>query len=365
VENLINLIRADLRNFNPYHATRDEIDEGSIWLDANESPFAFSLALCPLSHPANQEDGAVAINRYPRKISMALMQQLTSLYKVPASQMILTRGSDDAIDLLIRLFCQAGKDAIMTCVPTFSMYSLHAQLQGALVVEVPLTKGYQLDLPLMISSWSSHVKIIFLCSPNNPTGNLIKEEDVLYLCQFFAGKSIIVVDEAYIEYANAESLATQINLLENLVILRTFSKAYAAAGARCGLLFANKELVQWLMKIAPPYALSSLTLETIRQATLPQHLRLVKQQVDYIKSERARLYQFLKNMDTVQEVFPSEANFYLLQTDHAKKIVKECTEKGIVLRSFHDRCGLENCLRVSIGLREENNQFLKVLEKIR
>lgn len=351
---LSHLIRPDLRKFNAYRSARDEAKHGKIWLNANESPYDDEL------------QDHVLINRYPEKQPKKLIKELALMYQVEEKQIVLSRGSDEAIDLLTRLFCIAGKDAIMTCPPTFGMYSVYAQLQGASVIEIPLSKesGYQLNVSSILSGWEPHVKIIFLCSPNNPTGNLLKHEDILYLCNHFSNKSIIVVDEAYIEYADEKSLSGYINQYDNLVILRTLSKAYGLAGIRCGLLLAQENLVQWIMKIMAPYPLPSLTITTIAKKISPHQLRQVHQQIEDVKSQRKYLFNALKKMSFVKRVLPSAANFLLIEMDNAQKIMNECENHGIIIRSMRGKLGIENCVRISIGLPDENMQLINVLKKV-
>lgn len=350
-----NLIRPDLREFNAYSSARDEAKQGKIWLNANESPYNFEL----------QEH--VLLNRYPEKQPLQLIKLFSELYHVKENQIVLSRGSDEVIDLLIRLFCSAGKDAILTCPPTFGMYAVCAKLQNANVIEVPLSQssGYQLDLNSIISSWTPAVKIIFLCSPNNPTGNLLQQDDILHLCKTFANKSIVVVDEAYIEYADTTSLSAYINEYKNLVILRTLSKAYGLAGLRCGFLLAAEELVRWILKIIAPYPLPSIIIKMISDTLSSARLKQVEQQIQCVRSERTRLEEALKKMSFVKKIWPSKANFVLVEMQDAETIMHQCSENGIILRSMCNKPGLENCLRISIGLPEENTQLINLLSTLR
>ncbi len=354
MSNIIQLIRPDLREFSAYSSARDEASRGKIFLNANESPWVHK----PI------ED--IALNRYPEKQSQTVLQQLATLHQVTPAQIALFRGSDEAIDLLVRLFCRAEQDAIMIFPPTFGMYAICAQLQAAAVVAVPLLKerGFQLDLPTIQQQWVPAVKLIFVCSPNNPTGNSINSADILQLCKLFAGKSIIVVDEAYIDYATTETMLKQLNHHENLAVLRTFSKAYGLAAARCGLLFAHSELIQWLGKIMPPYPLSTLTMQAVEKTLTTSGLQKIQAQVAWIKQEREQIYQQLLTLAWVRKVWPSEANYLFLEVTNADKIMRECQAHGIVLRNFHGKTGLQNCLRISVGLAEENQRLLEVLRGI-
>ncbi len=353
MNNILNLIRSDLRQFIPYSSARDEAKQGNIWLNANESPFDFEL----------EKD--VLLNRYPEKQPAKLIERLAHMFNVDINQIAVSRGSDEMIDLLIRLFCTSGKDAILTCTPTYGMYAVYARLQGANVIEVPLIKDnfFQLNITSILSH--KNIKIIFLCSPNNPTGNLLTKADILYLCKKVANKSIVVIDEAYIDYADEVSLASYINEYDNLVILRTMSKAYGLANARFGLLLANKIIVEWILKIMAPYPLSSLITKIVFNALSPQLLAQTKQEIYCIKSERIRLFNALNTMPIIKKVWPSNANFILIETDYAKEIMDVCNTNGIVLRSMFDKVMIENAIRISIGLPEENMQLIKVLQEVK
>lgn len=351
MNSITNLIRPDLREFDAYSSARDEANQGKIWLNANESPYPFEV-----------QDGLI-VNRYPEKQPRKLIEQLATIYNVGRDQMVLSRGSDEVIDLLTRLFCTAGKDAIITCPPTFGMYSISGKLQAARVIEIPLLQkdNYQLDVESILSYRDTEVKIIFLCSPNNPTGNIFKREDILNLCKQYTNKSIVVVDEAYIEFSEASSLANDINQYENLVILRTFSKAYGLAGARCGLLLAQKEIIRWIKKIIAPYPLSSLSIQLIYQTVTTDRFRQIQQQIFCIKSERKRLFNELKLIPCIKKVWPSEANFILVDVSDVKKVMLETAKQGIILRDMSNKMFLEQAVRMTIGLPDENNKLIDSL----
>lgn len=351
---IVHLVRPELREFMPYRSARDEAKVGKIWLNANESPFS-----------SNFQEGQKS-NRYPEKQPHILRERLAGLYEIDASQLAICRGSDEAIDLLVRLFCRAEKDAALICSPTFGMYAVCAKLQGAKVVEVPLNreKGHALHVPLLIDAWRPSVKIIFLCSPNNPTGNLLNGSDVLHICKHFTNQSIIVVDEAYIEYASAKSLSGCIGQYPNLVILRTFSKAYGMAAIRCGCLIANQEVVDWILKIIAPYPVSSLVSQAVLERTSPQALRTIRQQIESVVLERERLFDVLKSLPVVKHVWPSQANFLLIEVDCPTQVLHHCAERGIVVRNMQAQKGLTNCLRISVGTPEENDCFIHMMKNI-
>ncbi|MGB6977168.1 MAG: histidinol-phosphate transaminase [Gammaproteobacteria bacterium] len=350
-----NLIRTDLLNFSAYSSARDEAKQGKIWLNANESPW-----------DNDQQIRIEKLNRYPEKQREQLNTRLADIYGIRPEQMLLLRGSDEAIDLLIRLFCRAEHDSILICPPTFGMYEVCANLQGISIMKVPLIKseGFQLDITSILQKINQKTKIIFLCSPNNPTGNLLSEKDIINLCQELQENCIIVVDEAYIEFANFPSLAKHLASHSNLAILRTLSKVYGLAAARCGALLASKELIEWVKKIMPPYPLSSLTMEAVYNATSSFNLTKLEQQIQANKYERARLFNTLKKLRIMKHIWPSEANFLLLETVSAQVVMDECNRKGIVLRDMRNKPDLENCIRTSIGLANENDKLIEVLTQM-
>lgn len=347
---LLNLIRPDLRQFSPYSSARDEAKQGKIWLNANELPW-------------DHHDTDMRINRYPEKQPASLVEKISAIYKIAPEQLCLLRGSDEGIDLLTRLFCRAEKDAVMICPPTFGMYAVCARLQGAYIIEVPLNKddGFQLDIAAMLTCWTPAVKLIFICSPNNPSANTIREADILQLCQTFSGKSIVIVDEAYIEFSLQRSLATCIPKHDNLVVLRTLSKAYGLAGARFGAILAGAELVSWIRAIMAPYPLSSPAIDVIQKSITPERLEKIQAYVACIKQERDYLMEMLKTLPVIKKVWPSEANFILVETTDAKEMMRMCMDQGIVLRNMHDKLGLENCVRISVGTPEENKTLMDCL----
>lgn len=353
MNSVINLIRPDLRDFSPYSSARDEATEGNIWLNANESPFNFE---CP---------SGIKLNRYPEKQPTRLIEKMATHFQVQKKQIAISRGSDEMIDLLIRLFCTAQKDAILTCGPTYGMYSVYARLQGAQVMNIPLLKNKNFDIDLSaILNINKQIKIIFICSPNNPTGNLFKKNDILKICKTYAKKCIVVIDEAYIDYADASSLSDYINQYDNLVILRTLSKAYRFAAARLGILLANEYIIQWILKIMAPYPMSTLVTEFVYDSLSPEFLLELKNEIACIKSERERLFIALAGLPCVEKIWPSSANFLLIETESSKEVMDACASSGIILRSIPTSIDLQNAIRITVGLPEENDQLLNVLQKV-
>lgn len=353
MKHFIHLIRADLKEFVPYRSARDENKIGNIWLNANESPFY-------------QEDQGVSLNRYPEKQPSDLLACVAKLYNVQTNQLLLTRGSDEPIDLLIRLFCTAAKDAVLICPPTFGMYAVCAKLQNAQVIEIPLLKeaDFRFDIDKVIAAMQANLKLLFLCSPNNPTGNLIDANDIKRLCEAYAKNSMVIVDEAYIEYASSKSLISLINEYENLVVLRTFSKAYGLAGVRCGTLIGQAELVACLRQIIAPYPIPSPVAKIVCEKLSPTAEQVLSEQLSLIQSEREKLAVALRNLSCVLTVWQSEANFLLVQVRNARAVLTACAKKGVVIRHLTDKALLDNCIRISVGLPTENNLIITVLSQV-
>jgi histidinol-phosphate aminotransferase len=345
------LIRPELADFEAYNFIRSQAEEEHIWLNANELPWN------------NHADSSIRINRYPQQKNQSLIEKISKIYQVAAQELVFFPGSDAAIDLLVRLFCRAQQDAILICPPTFGIYRFAAEIQGAQVVEVPLlvAEDFQLDVSGIKQAWTPEVKMIFLCSPNNPTGNILREEDLLELCATYAGKSIVVIDEAYIEFSGMKSMTQQLKHYSNLVILRTFSKAYGLAGARFGVLLAQAALIKRLTAIMLPCLVSNLTLNVVEQALTPEHLRLSLEQIDCIRREREYLTQKFKTLPCIKKVWPSGANFLLLQARNAVEVIEACKAAGVILRAPETHAYLPECVRISIGTPEENAQVLKIL----
>ncbi|HTX06574.1 MAG TPA: histidinol-phosphate transaminase, partial [Steroidobacteraceae bacterium] len=300
------LARPDIVALKPYeHASWEPSLER---LHANELPW----------RPV--DDGSRAgLNRYPEPQPRALVEGLAQLYAVAPASVLVGRGSDEAIDLLTRAFCRAGQDAVLVCPPTFGMYSVSARIQGAEVLQAPLIAkdGFALDADALLERCTAAVKLVFLCSPNNPTGNLLDEDAILRVARRLAGRAVVVVDEAYIEFASRPSLARRVAELPNLAILRTLSKAYGLAGARCGALIADPEIIALLRKIIPPYAIPQLTLEAVLDRLTPEARAEARSRLQVLLAERSRLVEALPRMKRITKVWPSDANFLLAEFEDA------------------------------------------------
>lgn len=355
---ILQLIRADLRTFKPYQSARSDIhyDPNKIWLNANELPW-------------NVIDNITlgeSLNRYPEQQPQQLIQRLSEHYQINKQNILLSRGSDEAIDLLMRLFCLPGQDSIIVCPPTFGMYAIYAKLQGIDVKVAPLIKegGFQLNLESVAKQWDVSVKLIFICSPNNPTGNQIDIKEILSLCETYSGKSIIVVDEAYIEFAQEQSLVETINRYDNLVLLRTLSKAYGLAGARCGITLASKGIIQYLSRLLPPYPLASPTIAVVKEVFKNENLAKIANYIHCIKQQRAQLYLVLQQMNITKQVWPSEANFILVEFTDLVKVMAQCRGQGVILREFSGNPSLKNCARITVGTPQENERLIQILTRI-
>lgn len=345
---LTNIIRPDLRHFKPYSSARDEAKQGKIWLNANESPW---------------DDLGEGFNRYPQKQPAFLLEKISAIYGVEPAQLALLRGSDEAIDLVTRLVCRAGQDAVITAPPTFGMYAVCAELQCVEVIQIPLKKenDFQLNIEQLIAAWTPAVKLIHICTPNNPTGNSIPKTDILKLCDHFREKSLVVVDEAYIEFSSQESISKHIAQHDNLAVLRTFSKAYGLAGVRLGAILGQPELIHWINAIVPPYPLPLPTIQVVMKVFQGDYLEKVQAHIATVKQQREYLMDHLKSSPWIKKIWPSDANFILVESTDAEKMMRLCMDNGIVLRNMHGKLGLENCIRIGIGKPEENQVLLEVL----
>jgi histidinol-phosphate aminotransferase len=343
---VLDLVRADLRDFAGYSSARREASGGRVLLNANE---------CPWSVPGD----ALSLNRYPEPQPTALLERLAELYGVETERLLVGRGSDEAIDLLVRALCRAGEDRVLISPPTFGMYAVAARVQGAGLLSVPLRveAGFALDIDALLAAVDDSVRIVFVCSPNNPTGNRVGNAEIARLASALAGRALLVVDEAYAEFAAGSALDLQARH-PNLAILRTLSKAYALAGARIGSLIAAPELIAVLRSIMAPYPLPTPCVQAAMAATEPVALALARSRVALLCEERARLCRTLPDCPGVREVFPSQANFLLVRFDDSAAVYRRALDAGIVLRAPG---GLPDCLRISIGSPEQNDQLLAVL----
>jgi histidinol-phosphate aminotransferase len=321
-------------------------------LHANEAPWR-----------ALGDNSDAGLNRYPEPQPRDLVNRLAELYGVAADSVLAGRGSDEMIDLLVRVFCRAAQDSLIICPPTFGMYAVSARIQGAEIITAPLRadQGFSLDESALLDRCTPAVKVVFLCSPNNPTGNLLSEAAVLRLASRLEKRALVVVDEAYIEFAAQPSLARHIQQFSHLVILRTLSKAHGLAGARCGTLIASPEIIALLRKVIPPYAISQLTVEAALRLLQPPQLAVMRARVEALCTERNRLSTTLRAVANTARVWPSEANFILVEFKDPDGALACTRAARQLIRDVRAQHGLERALRISVGTREQNDRLLKAL----
>jgi histidinol-phosphate aminotransferase len=318
-------------------------------LHANEAPW----------RPAG-DTSAAGLNRYPEPQPRALIERLASLYGVPASSVLATRGSDEGIDLLSRIYLRAGTDAILQCTPTFGMYQVAARIQGASVVEVALDRdrGWGIDPKRLLDAWQPTVKLVYLCSPNNPTANLLDPAALEEICKALDGRAIVVIDEAYIEWSRSSSLTGWLSRFSTLAILRTLSKAHALAGARLGALLASPELIELARRVIMPYSLAQPTVEAALSALEPGELAAGRARLDSLLQERGYLAKGLAASPLVDKVWPSDANFLLIDCRDADRFMSNTLAGGMIVRDLRAQPALPRSLRVSVGTRAQNDALL-------
>jgi histidinol-phosphate aminotransferase len=345
------IARSDIRAMKAYeHAAWEP---GLIRMHANERPWR-----------ASDDTSGAGLNRYPEPHPHELTASLARFYGVDANMLLACRGSDEAIDLLIRCYCHAGQDAVTICPPTFGMYSVAARVQGATVIEVPLLRDadFDFDMHSLLAQRDSHVKLVFLCSPNNPTGNRLDSAAILGLARALDGRALVVVDEAYVEFADAPSLIAQVATHPGLVILRTLSKAYGLAGARCGALIAHPDIVALLRKVIQPYAITQLTIEAVFKALQPAAIEEANLHVATLKHERRRVSDALEVLSATLQVWPSQANFVLAEFKDPGAAWQKAYDAGLLVRDLRHALGLSHALRISLGTAVQNNRLLQILE---
>ncbi|MBL4853816.1 MAG: histidinol-phosphate transaminase [Robiginitomaculum sp.] len=337
-----NIARKAVLEFQAYGARGGATD--ALHLDANESPW---------SPPPVQSTGG--FNRYPEQQPAGLRTRLADLYGAMPEQILVGRGADEAIEVLLRTFCEAGEDSILVCPPTFGYFATCANIQGAGIVEAPLRADFSYDGTLIndkMRAAGPSLKIAFLCSPNNPTGNVIDAKIVLDLCENFP-QTLIVIDEAYGEFTGADSFADQIDTYPNLVVLRTLSKAYALAGVRAGVAIADPRIITLMLKVLPPYPIPRPVEQVVMAALTPAAMPVHEARLKLWKSERERMGQALKASPFIRKIYPSEANFLLLDIEEDEKLLRALAKYQVKIRDF--RSILPGKMRISIGSVEEND----------
>ncbi len=344
--NINNLIRENVKSMKPYSSARDEFEDfdttNMIFLDANENPF---------------QNG---VNRYPDPKQINVKSVLSKLKNVNRNQILLGNGSDEVLDLIFRAFCEPKLDNVITLPPTYGMYGVLANLNNIENREVLLSTNFQPEVEKILEAVDENTKVIFLCSPNNPTGNSFSDENVAYLLQNFDG--LVVIDEAYIDFSKKQSWMNELDEYPNLIITQTPSKAYGLAGIRLGVCYASTEIISVLNKIKPPYNVNELTqLRALERLGNPEKIKL---EINSIIEQREKLLKVLINIKFVEKIYPTEANFILIKVDDANKRYAELIAKGIVIRNRTTQVLCENTLRLTIGTQIENTKLLEVLKQL-
>ena len=337
---LKNIIRKNILNLKGYSSARDEYSGvASVFLDANENPFG-------------------ELNRYPDPQQKELKESLSSLKNISAENIFIGNGSDEVIDLAFRIFCNPGEDKALTFSPTYGMYDVSADINNIDLVKIPLTDNFQINLKEVTPYLSDkNLKIIFICSPNNPTGNTIKTNDIENILNNFNG--IVIIDEAYIDFSSVESWNTKIEQHPNLIVSQTFSKAWGLAAARVGVAYTNKNIIGLFNKIKPPYNVSSLNQKAAINSL--NNFELFEKNKKLILQEKKLLSETLKKLEIVKKVYPSDANFILIEVSNADNIYNKLVSKKIIIRNRNKV--IDNCLRITIGSPEENKQLINELKK--
>lgn len=347
---IVERARADIRALTPYsHAAWEP---SLTRMHANELPWRVA-----------GDSSAAGLNRYPEPQPPELVQGLAKLYGVEPAQLLVGRGSDEAIDLLCRIYCRAGVDNVVICPPTFGMYGVAARIQGAEVRTVPLdaARGFALDVQGIIGRVDDNTKLVFVCSPNNPTANAVPTATLLQLAGQLAPRALLVVDEAYIDFAAIDSLCPKLPSHPNLVILKTLSKAHGLAGARVGALIAAPEIIALARKVIPPYAITELTVEAVAPLLQPAAIEATRSRVTALLAERARLAKSLAMSPLISKVWHSDANFLLVDCIDADAVLSRVRAAGLIIRDVRQPA-LPRSLRISVGTPEQNDRVLEALK---
>lgn len=343
--NVLELVRENIRNIQPYSSARDEYSESNssmVFLDANENPF---------------ENG---VNRYPDPQQLSVKEQLSVIKSISSENILLGNGSDEVLDLLLRAFCEPNQDEIIILPPTYGMYKVLANINAVNIKEVQLTENFQPKTATVLANATLKSKMLFLCSPNNPTGNSFDKNEVEKLIKQFKG--IVVMDEAYIDFSEQESWLNKLEEFPNLIITQTLSKAFGMAGIRLGICYASKEVIKVLNAIKPPYNVNELTQNyALKQLSNYKEINL---QITELKASREQLVSDLEKISFIEEIYPSDANFLLIKVDDANYRYQQLIENKIVIRNRTNQPLCENCLRISIGTKTENELLIKTLQQL-
>jgi histidinol-phosphate aminotransferase len=343
--NLNKLLRKNILGMKPYSSARDEykdLQADMVFLDANENPFNTQL------------------NRYPDPQQTRLKEFIAKLKTVSTDQVLLGNGSDEVLDLIFRAFCEPNKDSIITLPPTYGMYDVLANLNAVENIQVPLSSNFQIEVDSILTAIQPQTKLLFICSPNNPSGNTVDRKAIERLLNGFKG--LVVIDEAYIDFSSEVSWTAYLNKYPNIIVTQTLSKAYGLAGIRLGICYASKDIIAILNKIKPPYNINTLTQDAAIKAL--KNKEVVDAQVETLLNERNSLINAFKSVSFIKKIYPSEANFILIKVDDANKRYDELIKNGIVVRNRSSQLHCENCLRITVGTSSENTQLLTLLNTL-
>jgi histidinol-phosphate aminotransferase len=356
--NVLDLVRDDLRDFAGYSSARRGAAHGSVWLNANENPWRSPA-------DATELGGDPGLNRYPDPQPARLRAALASLYGARPEQVLIGRGSDEAIDLLVRALCRPQRDGVVVTPPVFGMYAVSARLQGAPLIEVPLRDteaGFIADLDAIVATaLQREARLVFLCSPSNPTGQALTLAQIADAARRLAGRAMVIVDEAYAEYSSIESATSLLDATPNLGVLRTLSKAHALAAARIGVLLAAPELIAVLRNCQAPYPLPAPCVALALAALAPESLQQTRQRSALLRDERERLHAGLTALPGIARVYPSQGNYLLVRFADAELAWQRLLAAGVVVRDMRASPLLHDALRVSIGSADENDAVLSAL----
>lgn len=346
------LVRKNVQKLTPYQSARRIGGQGDVWLNANEYPVAPHFELTEQT-----------LNRYPEPQPEQVIKRYAQYAGVQCEQLIVSRGADEAIELLMRAFCEPEQDSILYCPPTYGMYQVSAETLGIKIKTVPTTSDWQLDLQAIAQNLDT-VKLIYVCSPNNPTGNLIKPEDIKSLLKLANDRALVVIDEAYIEFTPQSSVVSWLNEYPNLVILRTLSKAFALAGLRCGFAIANKPVIDALQKVIAPYPLATPVADIASQALSKEGIETMKQNVEKLNNQKQTFIEALNKLSIVKKVYPSWSNYLCVKFQEGKDVFKTLWDQGIILRDQSKSTGQNNMIRISIGTQSECEAVITALKAI-
>lgn len=353
---ILTLVREDLRVFTGYSSARNSALQGDVWLNANESAWG------------NPVDPSASTRRYPDPQPKGLRSALAALYGCAPEQLLISRGSDEAIDLLVRALCAPERDAVLVTPPVFGMYAVCARLQNAPLVEVPLvdgSDGFHADIPAIVAAaLASNAKLVFLCSPSNPAGSAIALDEVERTLQALQGKALVVVDEAYGEFSDVPSAVSLLARYDNLAVLRTLSKAHALAAARIGSLIANADLIALLRRCQAPYPVPTPCAVMAEQALSAPVLQVTRSRIAEVRRERERVHTALVQLACVRRVYPSQGNFLLVRLDDPQAAFQALLEAGVVVRDQRAVPRLSDALRITLGTHEQNERVLSVLQRM-